>query len=51
MTVTIVFHSDGPNGLKSYYASKAAAESGYKNVLWMREGFASWSEKGYPVEI
>lgn len=47
---TIIFHSDGPNGWKSYYASKAAVEEGHKNVLWMREGFATWSEKGFPVE-
>ena len=46
----IVFHSDGPSGWKSYYASKAAAEAGYKNVNWLREGFALWNEKGYPVE-
>lgn len=47
---TIMFHSDGPNGWKSYYASKSAAGAGYKNVLWMREGYATWSEQGYPVE-
>jgi len=47
---TILFHSDGPNGWKSYYASKKAAELGYKNVLWMREGFATWNEKGFTVE-
>ena len=47
---TILFHSDGPNGWKSYYASKKAVEAGYKNVLWMREGFATWTESGYPVE-
>lgn len=47
---TILFHSDGPNGWKSYYASKAAVESGYSNVLWMRDGFATWTDKGYPVE-
>ena len=46
----ILFHSDGPNGWKSYYASKEAAEMGYTNVFWMREGFAIWSEKGYTVE-
>lgn len=46
----ILFHSDGPNGWKSYYASKAAVEAGYKNVLWMRDGFAEWSGKGYTVE-
>lgn len=46
----IIFHSDGPNGWKSYYASKAAAEAGYKNVMWMREGFSTWQEKGYTIE-
>lgn len=46
----IIFHSDGPNGWKSYYASKAAKEAGHKNVIWMREGFATWSLKGYTVE-
>jgi rhodanese-related sulfurtransferase len=49
-SATIIFHSDGPNGWKSYYASKAAVKAGYKNVMWMREGFSTWSEKGYPVE-
>jgi rhodanese-related sulfurtransferase len=49
-SATIVFHSDGPNGWKSYYASKAAVEKGHKNVLWMREGFSTWAEKGYTVE-
>lgn len=47
---TILFHSDGPNGWKSYYASKKAVELGHKNVLWMREGFATWTKNGYPVE-
>jgi len=47
---TILFHSDGPNGWKSYYASKKSVEAGYKNVLWMREGYSTWSEQGYPVE-
>ncbi len=47
---TVLFHSDGPNGWKSYYASKKAAELGYKKVLWMRDGYATWTKNGYPVE-
>jgi len=46
----IVFHSDGPAGWKSYYASKAAKEAGYKNVMWFRDGFDDWSKKGYALE-
>jgi len=46
----ILFHSDGPNGWKSYYASQKAAELGYKNVYWMREGYSTWDEKGFTVE-
>lgn len=45
----ILFHSDGPTGWKSYYASIAAIEAGYKNVYWMREGFAGWKNNNYPV--
>ncbi len=48
--IKILFHSDGPNGWKSYYASKAATEAGHKNVVWMREGFATWKDKGYTIE-
>ncbi len=46
----LLFHSDGPTGWKSYYASRAAKEAGYKNVIWMREGFSTWSEKGYSIQ-
>lgn len=46
----ILFYSDGLNGWKSYYASKTSVEAGYKNVMWMREGFAVWQEKDYTVE-
>lgn len=46
----IVFHSDGPTGWKSYYAAKISKETGYKNVMWYREGFDDWSKKGYPLE-
>lgn len=46
----LLFHSDGPTGWKSYYASKAAKEAGYKNVMWMRDGYSTWTESGYPVK-
>ncbi len=46
----LLFHSDGPNGWKSYYASKAAKEAGYNKVNWMREGFSTWAEKGYSID-
>lgn len=46
----IIFHSDGPNGWKSYYAAKMSKAAGYKNVMWYRDGFEDWSKKGYPLE-
>jgi rhodanese-related sulfurtransferase len=46
----LVFYSDGPTGWKSYKASVIAAKAGYKNVLYMRGGFAEWTEKKFPVE-
>lgn len=44
----IVFYSDGPTGWKSYKAAVLAIKSGYKNVMYMRGGFAEWIAKGYP---
>lgn len=44
----IVIYSDGPQGWKSYKAAAMAVTAGYKNVMWMREGFAAWSAKGLP---
>lgn len=47
---TIVFYSDSPKGWKSYKAAILTIRAGYKNVLWMREGFNGWTAKSYPVE-
>lgn len=46
----IVFYSDGPTGWKSYKAAVLAVKAGYKNVMYMRGGFAEWEAKGAPVE-
>ena len=45
----IVFYSHGSTGWKSYWAAKRAAEAGYKNVMWMRGGFAEWAAGAHPV--
>ncbi len=46
----IVIHSDGPSGWKSYKATVLLVKAGYRNVLWMRDGYAGWTAKGLPVE-
>jgi rhodanese-related sulfurtransferase len=46
----LVFYSDGPTGWKSYKAAVLAAKAGYRNVMYMRSGFADWEAKGLPVE-
>ena len=46
----LVFYSDGPTGWKSYKAAVLAAKAGYKNVMYMRSGFADLEAKGLPVE-
>lgn len=46
----VVFYSDGPTGWKSYKASVLAIRAGYKNVMYMRGGFAEWIAKKFPVE-
>lgn len=47
---TIVIHSDGPSGWKSYKATVLLVRAGYRNVLWMRDGYAGWTAKALPVE-
>lgn len=49
-TAKVVIYSDGPAGWKSYKAAVLAVKGGYKNVMWMREGYASWTAKGLPSE-
>lgn len=46
----VVIYSDGPAGWKSYKAAVLAIKGGYKNVMWMREGFSGWTGKGLPSE-
>jgi rhodanese-related sulfurtransferase len=46
----IVIYSDGPSGWKSYKAAVLSIKAGHKNVMWMRDGFAGWTAKGYAAE-
>jgi rhodanese-related sulfurtransferase len=46
----VVFYSDGPTGWKSFKAAVLASKAGYKNVLYMRSGYAEWEAKSLPVE-
>lgn len=46
----LVFYSDGPTGWKSYKAAVWAVKAGYKNVNYMRNGWAEWQTKGFPSE-
>ena len=48
-TETMVFYSHGSTGWKSYHAAQQAAEAGYKNVMWMRGGYADWAAGAHPV--
>ncbi len=46
----IIFYSHGDTGWKSYKAAVTAIAAGYRNVHWMRNGFAGWKAQGYAVE-
>src|SRR3546814_536764 len=45
----MVFYSHGTTGWKSYHAAKQAAAAGYKNVMWMRGGYADWAAGNHPI--
>lgn len=47
---SIVIYSDGPTGWKSYKTTVLSVKAGYRNVLWMRDGFAGWVARALPVE-
>jgi rhodanese-related sulfurtransferase len=46
----IIFYSDGPSGWKSYKAAFLARKAGYKNVMWLREGFKMWENQKFPTQ-
>ncbi len=46
----IVFYSHGTNGWKSYKAAVLAVARGYKQVFYLREGWAGWTAAQLPVE-
>lgn len=49
-SITLIFYSDGPNGWKSYKAAYLAQKAGYKNIMWLRDGFKAWEANKYPMQ-
>lgn len=49
-TSAIVIHGHGTDGWSAVYAVNSAVAAGYKDVRWMRGGWADWSAKKLPVE-
>ncbi len=49
-SATIVVYCNGPKCWKSFKSAILLVRNGYKNVKWLRDGFPSWLEKGYPTE-
>ena len=48
--VNIVFYSHGTTGWKSFKSAVQSIDAGHTNVMWLRSGFASWLDAGYPSE-
>ncbi len=46
----IAFYCMGVNCWKSYKTAEVAAQMGYKNVYWYKEGMPGWDERGLPAE-
>jgi rhodanese-related sulfurtransferase/ABC-type phosphate/phosphonate transport system substrate-binding protein len=45
-----IFACNGAECWKSYKASKAAVDQGFKQVYWFRGGLPEWDQAGLPVE-
>ena len=48
--LVIIIHGHGSDGWTAVAAAKSAAAAGFKNVNWLRAGWAEWQAKGFPVE-
>lgn len=46
----VIFACNGAECWKSYKASKAAVELGFKDVYWFRGGLPEWRAEGLPVD-
>ena len=46
----VIFACNGAECWKSYKASKAAVERGFKQVYWFRGGLPEWRTQGLPVD-
>lgn len=46
----VIFACNGAECWKSYKASKAAVERGFKQVYWFRGGLPEWRAQGLPVD-
>ena len=46
----IVIHGHGTDGWSAVNAVNSAVAAGYKDVRWMRGGWADWTAKKFPVE-
>jgi rhodanese-related sulfurtransferase len=46
----VIFACNGAECWKSYKASKAAVERGFKQVYWFRGGLPEWRAEGLPVD-
>ncbi len=49
-SAAIVVYCNGPKCWKSFKSAILLVRNGYTNVNWLRDGFPSWLEKGYPTE-
>lgn len=47
----IVFYSNSPLSSRGAMASYFAAQWGYKNVHYFRDGYYAWMAKDYPMEL
>ncbi len=48
--VPLIFYSHGLNGWKSYKAAVLAVARGYRQVHYLREGWAGWQAAKLPVD-
>ncbi len=49
-SASIITYCNGVKCWKSYKLAVELVNAGYKDVNWLRDGFPSWKDAGYPTE-
>lgn len=46
----ILIYAERLNDWRGYYAAVSSIDNGFRNVMWLRNGFENWTDNKLPIE-